>query len=210
MSASSSPATIDYHQASYYISASRLDQCPTESVAEVAFVGRSNAGKSSAINALTRQNKLARTSKTPGRTQLLNYFGLGEQRFLVDLPGFGYAKVPPAMKRKWQQELERYLQRREVLRGLVLLVDIRHPLKELDATIVTWCRQAQMPLHVLLTKADKLKYGAARSALLQMDKALHSPLVSVQLFSAMDGTGVDELRARLDGWLLGEEEAGCP
>src|SRR5690606_23608495 len=116
------------------------------------------------------------------------------------------AKVPPEMKRKWQQELERYLQRREALRGLVLLVDIRHPLKELDATIVTWCRQAQMPLHVLLTKADKLKYGAARSVLLQMDKALRSPLVSVQLFSALAGTGVDELRARLDGWLLGEEE----
>jgi GTP-binding protein len=212
MSDSIPPRGLDYHQAAYHISAPKLDLCPTDSVAEVAFVGRSNAGKSSAINVLTGQTKLARTSKTPGRTQLLNYFTLGEGRYLVDLPGFGYAKVPPEMKRKWQQELERYLEKREPLQGIVLLMDIRHPLKELDEVIVNWCRQAGMPLHVLLTKADKLKFGAAKSALLQVSKSLQSPIFSVQLFSALNGQGADELRARLDSWLLeveGEEEVAA-
>ncbi|MDR0779277.1 MAG: ribosome biogenesis GTP-binding protein YihA/YsxC [Pseudomonadales bacterium] len=192
---------LDYQQASYHISAPTLDLCPADSVAEVAFVGRSNAGKSSAINVLTNQNKLARTSKTPGRTQLFNYFTLTQGRYLVDLPGFGYAKVPPEMKRKWQQALERYLQERQALQGIVLLMDIRHPLKELDEVIVSWCRKAEMPLHVLLTKADKLNFGAAKNTLLQVSKRLQSPLFSVQLFSALSGQGADELRARLDGWL---------
>jgi GTP-binding protein len=206
MSDDSPSRSFDYHRAVYHISAPKLDQCPTDSVAEVAFVGRSNAGKSSAINTLTNQHKLARTSKTPGRTQLLNYFALEDNRFLVDLPGFGYAKVPPEMKRKWQYELERYLEKREALRGVVLLMDIRHPLKDLDEVIITWCRRAQMPLHVLLTKSDKLKYGAAKSTLLQVRKELKSPLFSVQLFSALKGEGADELRARLDSWLEGENE----
>jgi GTP-binding protein len=206
MPASLPPRGLDYHQASYHISAPKLDLCPTDSVAEVAFVGRSNAGKSSAINALTGQSKLARTSKTPGRTQLLNYFTLGEGRYLVDLPGFGYAKVPPEMKRKWQQELERYLQKRQSLQGIVLLMDIRHPLKELDEMIVTWCRKAEMPLHVLLTKADKLNFGAAKSTLLQVSKSLQSPFFSVQLFSALNGQGADELRSRLDAWLSPQDD----
>lgn len=206
MSESSPPAGLDYHRAAYHISAAKLDQCPSDSIAEVAFVGRSNAGKSSAINALTGQSKLARTSKTPGRTQLLNYFTVGEGLYLVDLPGFGYAKVPPEMKRKWQQELERYLEKRAALRGIVLLMDIRHPLKELDEVIVSWCRKAQMPLHVLLTKADKLNFGAAKNTLLQVSKSLQSPLFSVQLFSALNGQGTDELRQRLDDWLLATEE----
>jgi GTP-binding protein len=206
MSDSILPRSLDYKQASYHISAPKLDLCPSDSVAEVAFVGRSNAGKSSAINVLTGQNKLARTSKTPGRTQLLNYFTLGEGRYLVDLPGFGYAKVPPEMKRKWQQELGRYLEKREALQGIVLLMDIRHPLKELDEVIVDWCRKAQMPLHVLLTKADKLNFGAAKTALLQVSKSLQSPLFSVQLFSALNGQGAEELRAQLDTWLLSQEE----
>ncbi|MDR2213129.1 MAG: ribosome biogenesis GTP-binding protein YihA/YsxC [Pseudomonadales bacterium] len=201
------PCGLDYQRASYHISAPDLALCPADSVAEVAFVGRSNAGKSSAINVLTGQNKLARTSKTPGRTQLLNYFALGEGRYLVDLPGFGYAKVPPEMKRKWQRELERYLRERRPLHGVVLLMDIRHPLKELDEVIVNWCHNAAMPLHVLLTKADKLRFGAAKTALLQVSKALQSPLCSVQLFSALNGQGADELRARLDGWLLAEDGA---
>jgi len=206
MSESSPPVGLDYHRAAYHISAAKLDQCPSDSIAEVAFVGRSNAGKSSAINALTGQSKLARTSKTPGRTQLLNYFTVGEGLYLVDLPGFGYAKVPPEMKRKWQQELERYLEKRAALRGIVLLMDIRHPLKELDEVIVSWCRKAQMPLHVLLTKADKLNFGAAKNTLLQVSKSLQSPLFSVQLFSALNGQGTDELRQRLDDWLLATEE----
>jgi GTP-binding protein len=174
----------------------------------VAFVGRSNAGKSSAINKLTSQHKLARTSKTPGRTQLLNFFTLGDNRFLVDLPGFGYAKVPPAMKRKWQQQLERYLRLRKSLKGLVLLMDIRHPFKDSDETMLAWCLDARLPLHILLTKSDKLTHGAARGVLLQTRKQMadHADLVSLQLFSSVTGEGVDELRLKLSAWLNPEPD----
>jgi GTP-binding protein len=197
---------IAFQAAAYSISATNLAQCPTDSAGEVAFVGRSNAGKSSAINALTGQHKLARTSKTPGRTQLLNFFTLGEFRYLVDLPGFGYAKVPPAMKRQWQEQLGRYLRQRDALRGLVLLMDIRHPFKDSDVTMLEWCIEARLPLHILLTKADKLKRGAARSTLLQVRKemAVYADLVSVQLFSSLTGEGVDDLRKTLDRWLRPE------
>ena len=199
----------DFHIASYVTSASNLAQCPADTGLEVAFVGRSNAGKSSAINALTGQNKLARTSKTPGRTQLLNFFTLGNDRYLVDLPGFGYAKVPTELKNKWQKELERYLRQRRSLRGLVLLMDIRHPFKDFDQLMLGWCREAGMPVHVLLTKADKLKHGAARTALLQARKTLEpdSGLMSVQLFSALKGQGVSELKNQLSAWLSDDEAA---
>lgn len=195
--------SLPYQQASYAISAPRLELCPADSEAEVAFIGRSNAGKSSAINALTGQNKLARTSKTPGRTQLLNYFTLVPGRYLVDVPGFGYAKVSADLQRQWQQQLERYLQKREVLTGLVLLMDIRHPFMETDETMINWCLQSEIPLHILLTKADKLSFGASKTALLLVRKQLesHGDLVSVQLFSALKNQGVDELRAKLDQWL---------
>lgn len=195
--------SLPYQQASYAISAPRLELCPADSEAEVAFIGRSNAGKSSAINALTGQNKLARTSKTPGRTQLLNYFTLVPGRYLVDVPGFGYAKVSADLQRQWQHQLERYLQKREVLTGLVLLMDIRHPFMETDETMINWCLQSEIPLHILLTKADKLSFGASKTALLQVRKQLesHGDLVSVQLFSALKNQGVDELRAKLDQWL---------
>jgi GTP-binding protein len=199
---------VDFHQARYLISASTLQQCPPDDALEVAFVGRSNAGKSSAINVLTGQTKLARTSKTPGRTQLLNYFEVAESRYLVDLPGFGYAKVPAPMKNKWQKELENYLRNRKSLQGLVLLMDIRHPFKDFDEIIVEWCRQSDMPLHVLLTKADKLKFGAAKSTLLQAEKHLAqtSRHMSVQLFSALKGDGVDILQARLQQWLNPDDD----
>jgi GTP-binding protein len=200
---------VDFHQAKYLISASTLQQCPPDEALEVAFVGRSNAGKSSAINMLTGQTKLARTSKTPGRTQLLNYFEVAESRYLVDLPGFGYAKVPPQLKNKWQKELENYLRNRKSLQGLVLLMDIRHPFKDFDEVMLQWCRQSDMPLHVLLTKADKLKFGAAKSTLLQAEKHLAqiSPNMSVQLFSALKGDGVEVLQGRLQQWLNpGDEE----
>jgi GTP-binding protein len=195
--------SINYQLARYFISASTVEQCPPDKGREVAFVGRSNAGKSSAINVLTSQNKLARTSKTPGRTQLLNYFELAPERYLVDLPGFGYAAVPLDVKRKWQKQLEKYLEQRQSLQGLVLLMDIRHPFKEFDEIIVKWCQNAQMPLHILLTKADKLTHGAASTVLLQTRKSLaeHGELVTVQLFSALKYLGVDELRERLDLWL---------
>lgn len=207
MSHSDDSLPLDFRQARFFISASKLSECPPDNALEVAFVGRSNAGKSSAINVLTGQTKLARTSKTPGRTQLLNYFEVAESTFLVDLPGFGYAKVPNAVKNKWQKELENYLQKRQSLQGLVLLMDIRHPFKEFDEVVVQWCLQTSMPLHVLLTKADKLNFGAAKSTLLQSRKHLEgiADKMTVQLFSALKGDGVDELRAHLQAWLKPRE-----
>ena len=196
---------MHYNQATFVTSAANLAACPPESLAEVAFAGRSNAGKSSAINAITNQTRLARISKTPGRTQLINFFGLAEGRFLVDLPGYGFAKVPLSVKNKWQEELEKYLRRRQVLCGLVLLSDIRHPLKEFDRMMIDWAVQSGLPLHLLLTKSDKLKRGAAQNTLLAVQKEL-KPFsnVTVQLFSSLKNDGVTEVRAKLDE-LLGDE-----
>lgn len=199
---------MHYNQATFVTSAANLAACPPESLAEVAFAGRSNAGKSSAINAITNQTRLARISKTPGRTQLINFFGLAEGRFLVDLPGYGFAKVPLSVKNKWQEELEKYLRRRQVLCGLVLLSDIRHPLKEFDRMMIDWAVQSGLPLHLLLTKSDKLKRGAAQNTLLAVRKEL-KPFsnVTVQLFSSLKNDGVTEVRAKLDEWLGDEEPA---
>ena len=201
--------SLNYNLARYLISASTLEQCPPDAAREVAFVGRSNAGKSSAINVLTGQHKLARTSKTPGRTQLLNYFELAPQRYIVDLPGFGYAKVPLELKHQWQRHLEQYLQKRKSLQGLVLLMDIRHPFTEFDQMLVKWSVDSDLPLHVLLTKADKLSRGAARNQLLAANKQLETmgQDMSVQLFSAHTKEGADELRAKLDGWLAAEPDS---
>lgn len=194
-----------YRAAQFTLSAARLSQLPPDEGVEIAFAGRSNAGKSSAINRLTGQRGLARTSKTPGRTQLINFFALDEGRRLVDLPGYGYAKVAEEVKRRWQQTMEQYLSSRQSLRGLVLLMDVRHPLKEVDQQLLSWCWQVGMPVHVLLTKADKLKRGAAQNILLQVRRELEarSPaqLTSVQLFSALKGTGLEEAYGVLDGWL---------
>lgn len=194
-----------YRAAVFDISVAQLDKLPPDEGAEVAFAGRSNAGKSSAINCITGQKALARTSKTPGRTQLINFFRLDESRCLVDLPGYGYAKVPEAIKRRWQQTMEQYLSSRQSLRGLILLMDVRHPLKEIDQQLLSWCWEVGMPVHILLTKADKLKRGAAQNALLQVQRELaaHSPdgLSSVQLFSSTKGTGLDEVYKVLDAWL---------
>ncbi len=198
-----------YHRASFLTSAAKLSQCPADEGLEVAFAGRSNAGKSSAINVLCQQKSLARTSKTPGRTQLLNFFALDEQRRLVDLPGYGYAKVAESVKRQWQAALAEYLEGRRSLRGLILLMDIRHPLKEFDQQMLEWSRHFQLPVHILLTKADKLKRGAAATALQQVRKAIKpfSGLVSVQLFSALNRQGIDEAHALLDRWLELSEPA---
>ena len=199
---------MHYNQATFVTSAANLAACPPESLAEVAFAGRSNAGKSSAINAITNQTRLARISKTPGRTQLINFFGLAEGRFLVDLPGYGFAKVPLSVKNKWQEELEKYLRRRQVLCGLVLLSDIRHPLKEFDRMMIDWAVQSGLPLHLLLTKSDKLKRGAAQNTLLAVQKELNPfSNVTVQLFSSLKNDGVTEVRAKLDEWLGDEEPA---
>jgi len=196
---------IRYRAASFIISAARLNQLPQNRGPEVAFAGRSNAGKSSAINRLCEQKSLARTSKTPGRTQLINLFQLDGQRHLVDLPGYGYAKVAEQIKRRWQQTMEAYLSERQSLRGLILLMDVRHPLKEVDQQLLDWCWQVGMPVHVLLTKADKLKRGAAQNTLMQVQRELkaHAPddLCSTQLFSALKGTGLTETYAVLDRWL---------
>ena len=194
---------LDFSAAGFLQSASTLKQCPADSGDEVAFVGRSNAGKSSAINALTGQPKLARTSKTPGRTQLLNFFQVASGKFLVDLPGFGYAKVPEQVKAQWEKQLESYLRERQSLRGLVLLMDCRHPLKPQDLQILSWCSEARMPVHILLTKSDKLKSGARKKALLETRKQLSvfGELVSIQLFSALNNEGTGELKGRLQGWL---------
>ncbi len=203
---SSDQITVHYNSARFNKSAAKLHQCPTDFGAEVAFAGRSNAGKSSAINTLTNNNKLARTSKTPGRTQLINFFDLNVENVrIVDLPGYGYAKVPVEMKVHWQKHLGEYLEKRECLQGVVLVMDIRHPMKEFDQMMVEWCRTSQMPLHVLLTKADKLKKGPAKSTMLSLRKQLTEELgdlVSVQTFSALKKDGVDQLRNKLDSWLI--------
>lgn len=206
---SSDQLTVHYNTAKFFKSAAKLNQCPRDSLAEVAFAGRSNAGKSSAINTLTNNHKLARTSKTPGRTQLINFFDLNIPGLrIVDLPGYGYAKVPIEMKVHWQQHLEDYLQKRDCLQGVVLVMDIRHPMKEFDQMMVDWCETTQMPLHILLTKADKLKKGPAQSTLLKLRKTLSErlgDLVTVQIFSALKKQGVDQLRNRLDDWLLPDD-----
>jgi len=193
----------DYRSAQFLISASKLSQCPADTGWEVAFAGRSNAGKSSAINSLTNNKKLAKTSKTPGRTQLINFFRLTDQQRLVDLPGYGFAKVPQSVKRAWTRQLENYLQQRQCLRGLILLMDVRHPMQPFDAQMLDWALQADMPVHILLTKADKLKKGPANSTLLKLRESLqpHRELVSAQLFSALKHTGHKELTAVLNAWL---------
>jgi GTP-binding protein len=193
----------NYLTAEFLTSASRFKQCPADLGWEVAFAGRSNAGKSSAINTLTGNPKLARTSKTPGRTQLINFFSLSEEQRLVDLPGYGFAKVPLAVKKEWTRQLEHYLQERRCLRGLILLMDARRPLLEFDRMMLDWAVAAGMPVHILLTKADKLKKGPAKSTLLQVRSELtdQADMVSVQLFSALKKTGLEELCKVLNAWL---------
>ena len=196
---------MNFKQTHFTTSADRLAGCPEDSLAEIAFSGRSNAGKSSAINAITGQKALARISKTPGRTQLINFFEVESCRYLVDLPGYGFAKVPIAIKEKWQRELEKYLRERVTLVGLVVLSDIRHPMKEFDKQIVSWSVQSGLPVLLLLTKADKLKRGAAKNTLLEVKKGLQNePLVQVELFSAHNGTGIDRARDQLSQWFTEE------
>lgn len=193
-----------YSQAVFLKSASRVDQLPADMGCEVAFAGRSNAGKSSALNCLTGIRQLARTSKTPGRTQLINVFTLADEtRRLIDLPGYGYAKVALSIKNEWQKNLANYLKVRQSLKGLVLLMDIRHPLKDLDVTMINWSINQQLPLHILLTKADKLSRGAANSVVLQVRKQyeLFPDLISVQAFSSLKKQGVDELILVLNQWM---------
>lgn len=197
-------------QASFLLAARKAGQFPPERGAEVAFVGRSNSGKSSAINALTGRRALARTSKTPGRTQQIVFFELEEGRRLVDLPGYGYAKVAAEVYRQWRPLIEGYLRQRRTLHGLMLIVDCRRDIAEYEHQILQWCRAADMPVHVLLTKSDKLKRGAAQAALSRWRTALVEDAAgeaeggvapTAQLFSATSREGLDEARARLGEWL---------
>jgi GTP-binding protein len=191
-----------YHQAKFINSAPRLQDAPPDQGLEIAFAGRSNAGKSSAINTLVRQTALARVSKTPGRTQLLNFFQIDDKRKLVDLPGYGYAKVPEAIKKDWGKMMETYLSQRKALAGIVLVMDIRHPLTDFDWQMIEWCQHGNLRIHIILTKADKLKFGAAKNTLLQVQKELsHLEIgVSLQLFSALKKTGIDDIHRVLDEW----------
>ena len=196
---------ISFNQAKFMMSAPDLRRCPDDSGLEIAFAGRSNAGKSSALNRLTEQPKLARTSKTPGRTQLINFFSVGEEKRLVDLPGYGFAKVPLEVKKAWERNLTEYLHQRQSLIGCLLLMDIRHPLQEFDQNFIGWSANRSLPLHILLTKADKLKSGAAKSAQLRVKKTIADQFetnqVSVQTFSSLKGDGVPELKSLLTRWL---------
>ncbi len=202
------PLAILCQSATFIKSASQLDQCPLDQGAEVAFAGRSNAGKSSALNTLTRA-RLARTSKTPGRTQLINFFGLDEDHRLVDLPGYGYAKVPLELKEHWKQHLDAYLTQRNSLAGLVLVMDIRHPLSEFDRMMLEWADVTGLPAHILLSKTDKLSFGAAKGVLIKVQNTIRKEYgnrATVQLFSSPKRQGVDEAHAVLESWLYPIED----
>ena len=197
-----------YQQAHFLTAAARLDQAPVDAGREVAFAGRSNAGKSSAINTLCHQRQLARTSKRPGRTQLLIFFELDEERRLVDLPGYGYAKVSEAIKLAWQEHMADYLRRRRSLSGLVIVMDIRHPLTPFDRQMLDWGLGSKLPVLLLLTKSDKLKRGAAATARLQVLREVKGlgGEVSVELFSSLTRQGIEPVQTLLDQWLAVAED----
>ena len=193
-----------YRTTRFLISAPDPTRLPEDTGREVAFAGRSNAGKSSALNTITEQRRLARISKTPGRTQLLNVFEIAPARRLIDLPGYGYAKVPEALRRHWGTAVARYLDERQSLVGLILLMDVRHPLMPPDRQLLEWCAGRALPVHVLLTKTDKLSRGRAGNTLRTVRRELHSswPLATIQLFSAPEGIGLEQVRGQLDAWLF--------
>ncbi|MFK7954887.1 MAG: ribosome biogenesis GTP-binding protein YihA/YsxC [Lysobacterales bacterium] len=192
-----------FRAARYGLNAHRVNQLPDDSGGEVAFAGRSNAGKSTVINALTDQKSLARTSKTPGRTQHMVVFELDGNQRLIDLPGYGFAKVPKKLRDHWDQELDRYFRSRRSLRGLILIMDIRHPLKDFDLQFLKWCQRVNLPCHILLNKSDKLKRGPANAMLLKVKAALktHKVSASCQTFSGQSRAGIEQAYSMLDLWL---------
>lgn len=196
------PFTTILRTARFELSAPDLERCPPEQGIEIAFAGRSNAGKSSALNTLTDQKNLARTSKTPGRTQLINFFRITEGWRLVDLPGYGYAQVPEKLKLDWQKHMGAYLEQRECLGGLFLVMDVRHPLKEFDRMMLDWAVRFDMPVHILLSKCDKLNRGPAANALQAVRNNIKKMggQITAQLFSSHDKTGVDQAREVLAHW----------
>ena len=191
-----------FQKAAFFTTVNHLRDLPRESEAEIAFAGRSNAGKSSAINTLANRTRLAFVSKTPGRTQHLNYFSLGDGRYLVDLPGYGFARVPGEVKDHWRGLLGDYLQRRELLLGLMLVMDIRHPMTVLDRTLLEWFGMTGKPVHCLLTKSDKISRSAAAQTLREVRAQLValSPVYTVQLFSSLKRVGIEEALATMQGW----------
>jgi GTP-binding protein len=194
------PVPTRQMQAKFITSARDAGGFPEDEGVEVAVVGRSNSGKSSAINRIVGHSGLARVSKTPGRTQLINFFGLGASRRLVDLPGYGFARVPESVRREWRGFIEAYLGGRRSLKGLLMTVDVRRGLRDTDRAMVAWARELGLPVAILLTKADKLSRGAAAARRLEVAREL-GPAGTVTLFSALDGTGLDEARAGLEAWL---------
>lgn len=191
-----------FSRAVFFTTVNDLYALPLHGGKEVAFAGRSNAGKSSAINTLANHTRLAFTSKTPGRTQHINYFDLGNNRFMVDLPGYGYAKVPPAIRAHWEGLLSEYLQTRSALAGLVVIMDSRHPLTPLDEQMLDWFMPTGKPVHILLTKSDKLSRQEATATLFKVRAYLaeHYPNYTVQLFSSSKKLGADEAEAVIAGW----------
>src|SRR3990167_6869329 len=184
-----------YQKAYFLLSAANVKQLPQDVGIEIAIVGRSNTGKSSIINRLTHNKKLARVSKTPGRTQLLNVFMLDPLHRLIDLPGYGYAKVPPAMKKQWQTLIETYLRTRNSLKGLILVMDIRHPFKPQDKVLIDFCEHNQLPLHILLNKADQLSKQEIKNTLENTKVVLtsYSTSVTFECFYALKGVGIEAL-----------------
>ena len=199
---------LNYASASFVTSAPDITKLPPDTGIEIAFAGRSNAGKSSALNTLTRQKSLARTSKTPGRTQLINVFELDSGERLIDLPGYGFAKVPMAVKEKWQKALAEYLQKRDSLKGIVVLMDIRHPFRETDQELIYWAADCGIPVLALLTKADKLKQGPRKSTVLQARQAAiaFNGDVQVEAFSSLKRIGVEQLENKLNEWVGSQDD----
>ncbi len=195
--------SLPFKQVRFLKSASAIQGFPADAGVEIAFCGRSNAGKSSAINALCQQNNLARTSKTPGRTQLINFFKLDGDARLVDLPGYGYAKAPARVQKQWQDLMESYLVHRCALRGLVLLMDIRHPLTEIDWTMVRWSQHYRLPLYILLTKADKVNRNAMVKSLTRVTSELEQKGfdAGIQIFSATKRVGIAQVQEKISAWI---------
>jgi GTP-binding protein len=198
-----------YQQSRFLLGTPDSRRAPPDTGIEIALAGRSNAGKSSALNLITGQRALARISKAPGRTREINFFAVDELRRLVDLPGYGYAKVSQEVRQQWQRNIARYLETRHSLGGVIVLMDVRHPLRDTDRQVLGWCQVAGLPTHVLLTKSDKLRRGPAGNVLLTVRKELATlhPGAGIQLFSAHNREGLEELHAVLDHW-MGFDETG--